>query len=557
MISDLKPYPETKDSGVKWLGEVPTHWDVRRLGHIGALLKGHGGSKADEVDEGVPCVRYGDLYTTHTWVITETRSSVTQEKAGKYTPIRLGDVLFAASGETVDEIGKSAVNLISSRACCGGDIILFRSRLQLDPRFMGYAADCRAAVTQKARMGRGFTVVHIYPHQIKRVALAIPPLSEQSAIARFLDHATDRIERYICAKEKLIALLEEQKQVLIHDAVTGRIDVRTGKRYPAYKRSGVTWVDELPEHWKVQRLGHIGRFSKGYGGTKADEIDNGVPCVRYGDIYTQHRFFVHSSRACVAPDLAATTYSQIKCGDVLFAASGETIDEIGKSAVNLIDGPACCGGDVIILRPSTEIDPRFLGYAADSPAAVSQKARMGRGFTVMHIYSGALKRLTVPVPPAPEQIAIARFLDGMIVGIDSVVERSHRQINLMSELRTRLIADIVTGKRDVREAAGALPEKTRSLCTALNEVESGDANQEEATKMTNWDTCPAVERKPGKVSGAWVFAGTRIPLSALYENLAGGATVDEFVEWFPGVDEQQVRTVLEHEAQTLRAELVR
>lgn len=75
--------------------------------------------------------------------------------------------------------------------------------------------------------------------------------------------------------------------------------------------------------------------------------------------------------------------------------------------------------------------------------------------------------------------------------------------------------------------------------------------------MTNWDTCSAVERKPGKVSGAWVFAGTRIPLYALYENLASGATVEEFVEWFPGVDEKQVRTVLEYEARALRTALAR
>ena len=81
--------------------------------------------------------------------------------------------------------------------------------------------------------------------------------------------------------------------------------------------------------------------------------------------------------------------------------------------------------------------------------------------------------------------------------------------------------------------------------------------QDEAFKMTNWDGCPAVERSPGKVSGAWVFTGTRIPLSALYENLAGGATVDEFVKWFPGVDEQQVCAVLEHEAKMLRTALTR
>ena len=82
-------------------------------------------------------------------------------------------------------------------------------------------------------------------------------------------------------------------------------------------------------------------------------------------------------------------------------------------------------------------------------------------------------------------------------------------------------------------------------------------NHKEATEMTNWDTCPAVERTPGKVSGAWVFAGTRIPLYALYENIAGGATVHEFVEWFPGVDEEQVRSVLEHEARSLKTALAR
>jgi len=86
----------------------------------------------------------------------------------------------------------------------------------------------------------------------------------------------------------------------------------------------------------------------------------------------------------------------------------------------------------------------------------------------------------------------------------------------------------------------------------LDAVEGVAAILREKVGMTNWDTCPAVERTPGKVSGAWVFAGTRVPLSALYENLAGGATVDEFVAWFPGVDAQQVRTVLEHEAKALR-----
>ena len=145
--------------------------------------------------------------------------------------------------------------------------------------------------------------------------------------------------------------------------------------YPAYKDSGVEWLGEVPAHWEVRRLGRLGRLFKGGGGTKEDEREDGIPCVRYGDLYTHHQLFITESRACVTPELAATTYTPIRYGDVLFAGSGETIDEIGKSAVNLIRGPACCGGDVIIFRPSIDADARFLGYATDcSPSAHQRRA---------------------------------------------------------------------------------------------------------------------------------------------------------------------------------------
>ena len=177
-----KPYPEYKESGVEWLGDVPEHWDVRRLGQIGKLSKGNGGNKEDEMSSGVPCVRYGDLYTTHTYFILESRSFVSKANAEDYTPINFGDVLFAASGETIDEIGKSAVNLMQSAACCGGDIILFRPERRFEARYLGYAADCRSAVAQKASMGRGFTVIHIYGSSLKYLSLPLPSDSEQTAI---------------------------------------------------------------------------------------------------------------------------------------------------------------------------------------------------------------------------------------------------------------------------------------------------------------------------------------------------------------------------------------
>ena len=141
MIQGLKPYPAYKDSGVAWLGQVPEHWQASALGRMGRFFKGNGASKADEVSSGVPCVRYGDLYTRHEFFIRKTRSFVTTERSAHYTQLRYGDVLFAASGEIIDDIGRSAVNLIEGNACCGGDVVLFRTTREVMPKFLGYACE--------------------------------------------------------------------------------------------------------------------------------------------------------------------------------------------------------------------------------------------------------------------------------------------------------------------------------------------------------------------------------------------------------------------------------
>ena len=153
MIGGIEPYPAYTRTGVRWLEEVPSHWDAVPLGRIGRISKGNGGSKEDDIAAGLPCVRYGDLYTTHEFFIRNTRAFVGPERAASYTPIRPGDVLFAASGETIEDIGKSAVNLIESEALCGGDVLVFRPHVAAVPEFLGYAADSYASRNQKALMG--------------------------------------------------------------------------------------------------------------------------------------------------------------------------------------------------------------------------------------------------------------------------------------------------------------------------------------------------------------------------------------------------------------------
>ena len=189
MISDPNRYSTMRDSSVGWIGEIPAHWKVRQLGRVGRLSRGNGGNKGDESRVGIPCIRYGDLYTTHESFILKSRSFVPTAKATAHTPIKFGDVVFAASGETFDEIGKSAVNLMWSEARCGGDIILFRPMCPVESRYLGFLIDCRPVAVQEAKMGRGITVKNIYGDQLKYLSLLFSPLKEQILIVRFLDHA--------------------------------------------------------------------------------------------------------------------------------------------------------------------------------------------------------------------------------------------------------------------------------------------------------------------------------------------------------------------------------
>ncbi|WP_419941323.1 hypothetical protein [Candidatus Palauibacter sp.] len=427
---------------------------------MGRITKCSGGTKAHEAAEGIPCVRYGDLYTYHGSSITDTRSFVSPEYSGNYSRIRYGDVLFAASGETMEEIGKSSVNLLGGETLCGGDVILLRPTIPVSARFLGYATNAPYVVHQKSRLGRGMTVMHIYGKQLKNVAMLLPPVLEQRSIADFLDVETTTIDALVIQQERLLDLLHEKRTALISHVVTKGLDPDIPK-----KDSGVDWLGRIPAHWEVQRLGAIGRIRKCSGGTKAHEVAEGIPCVRYGDLYTYHGFSITETRSSVSPEHSGS-YSRIRYGDLLFAASGETIEEIGKSSVNLLGGEALCGGDVILLRPTIPVSARFLGYATNAPYVVHQKSGLGRGMTVMHIYGKQLRDAALLLPPVTEQRALANFIELETSKIDCLTEEIRGGIGRLKEYRTALISAAVTGKIDVRGESASAEESECSNAEA-------------------------------------------------------------------------------------------
>jgi len=446
MIGGLQPYPVMKDSGVPWLGEVPEHWEVRGVGGLGALFKGNGGNKSDEVPTGIPCVRYGDLYTRHEFFVTASKACISNERAGAYTSIRHGDVLFAASGETIEDIGRSAVNLIEGEARCGGDILVLRPEVPVVPRYLGYASDSPASRHQKACMGRGFTVVHIYGGELKRLALPLPPLPEQAAIVRFLDHADRRIRRYIRAKQKLIKLLEEQKQAIIHRAVTRGLDPNV-----RLKPSGVEWLGDVPEHWDVRRckmslkpVDH--RSTTGLEPLLSLRREKGI--VLYEE---------HFSRPAQASSLVG--YKIVEPGQVVVNRLQANNGLIFRSGMRGLTSP-----DYSVLEVGLEVNAEFIAFVLRTPHYRVHFRRVATGLGTgtsgfLRLYDDQLLNTPVCLPPHAEQGAILRQVDRETESLITAGALVKRDIDLLREYRTRLIADVVTGKLDVREAASLLPDE--------------------------------------------------------------------------------------------------
>lgn len=465
-LSDLKPYPEMKESGEQWIGKVPEHWALMPVSQLGDLFKGKGGSKDDELSTGVPCIRYGDLYTRHNFFIRSAKACISSDRLSAYTPIKYGDLLFAASGETIDDIGRSAVNLMTEPACCGGDVLLLRPRVAVEPRFLGYAADAAPSRRQKARMGRGFTVVHIYASELKRLMLALPPVSEQVAIVRFLDHVGRLLRRYMRTKRRLIKLLEEQKQAIVHRAVTNGFDSNV-----CLKPSGVEWLGDVPGHWKIVPISGVCTYIS-YGFTNpmpaadvgpfmltANDIGDGV--IRYDTARrtTQHAF-----------ERLLTKKSRPLIGDVLITKDGT----LGRVAV--CDGQAACiNQSVALLRPDRQrVLPDYLALTLRAPLYRERMKFEAGGTTIKHIYITRLAKMRLAVPSIYEQANVLQYIAASISGIERARGSALREMDLLREYRSRLIADVVTGKIDVRQAVARLPDDA-----GIEPVDEDDATSEE------------------------------------------------------------------------------
>ena len=539
MLANLKPYPEMKDSGVEWLGEVPRHWTTERLKS----------SVTNVVEPGTER-RGKDLYVAlehvESWTGQINGASPDVGPDSQLKRFAPGDVLF---GKLRPYLAK--VTRPTTGGLCVGEFLVLRPRdTTFDTGFLERLLRAKPIIDTVDASTFGAKMPRADWTFIGSMKVVQPPLVEQDAIVRFLDHADRRIQRYIRAREKLIALLEEQKQALIHEAVTGRIDVRTGKPYPAYKESGVEWLGDIPEHWHTKKLRQCVKSVGGMTPSMEDPRFWGgdVPWVTPKDM---KRDAVDESSVKVSKTaLDETSLRLIDPPAVLMVVRGMILAR--KISIAWIMNSVTINQDMKALIPNPGFEAEFLARALMAAQGALASGIDVAGHGTRRLPTERWRALGIPIAPLMEQQSIMTFVSSAIREIDEAVGNIRSLIDGLGEFRTRLIADVVTGKIDVREAAAALPEEPSPSGNDQTEVEVDAGIRKEALEMTDWDTCPAVERNPRKISGAWAFTGTRVPVYALFENLESGATVKQFLEWFPDVKEWQVAAVLHHEAEHLR-----
>ena len=454
MITALKPYSAMKASGVEWLGEIPTHWEILRLkSSVTNVLE----YATEAGREGGPVVA---LENVESWTGRVTQADMGSSFDSQMKRFQAGDVLFGKLRPYLAKVARSSFS-----GLCVGEFLVLRPRCgTYVGAYLEHLLRSKPLIDAVNSSTFGAKMPRAGWQFIGGMRVARPPLSEQVAIVRFLEHADRRIRRYIRSKQKLIALLEEQKQTLVHEAVTGRIDVRTGRPYPAYKESGVEWLGTVPAHWDVWRSKRAFRPRT----ELARPGDTQLSATQAYGVIAQADYEEKIGRKITRIMRHLDQRRHVEIDD--FVISMRSF----QGGLERAWTSGCIRSSYIVLHAATELAVGYFGYLFKSVGyigALQSTANFIRDGQDLNFENFC--RIDVPFPPIDEQQHIAQAVDRGTDHIAASIERSRRQIDLLRECRARLIADVVTGKLDVREAVAGLT-KADSLGAEDNPADSVD-----------------------------------------------------------------------------------
>ncbi|MDR6413468.1 restriction endonuclease subunit S [Pseudarthrobacter sulfonivorans] len=331
--------------------------------------------------------------------------------------LRQDDILFSIAGALgrTTIVDKSWLPANTNQAFA---IIRPCKRSGIDSRYLLWALRSQAIGRHISEINVQAAQANLSLEQVRSFEIPVPEMDTQKLISKALDDA----DNLITTLERLIGKKHAIKQGMMQLLLTGKT------RLPGYT-----------EPWTKQRLGALGTLLKGRGVRRDDVRASGIPCIRYGEIYTVFNDYTRSAKSFVSPEIASTALP-IKTGDLLFAGSGETRDEIGKCVAYIGPIPAVAGGDIVVLRGDV-FNSVYLGLLANTSVVVDQKSRAGQGDAVVHISSQALADIEVELPPRNEQDAIAE----VVVDVDREIRLLRGRLTKAKAMKQGMMQDLLTG----------------------------------------------------------------------------------------------------------------
>lgn len=455
-MAKYQKYAEYKDSGVEWLGDIPSHWDLQRLK---VIL-----NERNEKNDPIKSTNILSL-TMHQGVIPYSEKEGSggnkpKEDLTAYKLVYENDIVLNSMNVIVGSVGISKYFGIASLVYY---MLYPRSLNQTNIRFYNYIFQAKSFQENLGRLGTGILIkksessgklntirMKISMEDLNNEILTIPSVEEQTQIANFLDHETAQIDTLIAKQEKLIELLKEKRQAVISHAVTKGLNPNV-----PMKNSGVEWLGEVPEHWKVAPIKRIiNLMEQG----KSPECEN-IPATsdQWGVLKTScvNNGVFHANQNKALPEnIKPHTQYQVKAGDVLMSRASGSINLIGSVALvpENVQENLLLSDKIFRIHLSKDCDSRFFTLLLATPymRTLIERAISGAEGMANNITKTAILEFISAIPPLDEQLQLVVYLNQKIETFNSLIEKSSRAIEVMQERRTALISSAVTGKIDVR-----------------------------------------------------------------------------------------------------------
>ena len=361
----------------------PNGVDYKPLEEIATSFARGSGIKRDEVTaKGVPCVRYGEIYTTYNIGFDTCISHTTSEVANRARCFEHGDILFAITGEKIEDIAKCTAYLGHEKCYAGGDVVMMKH--EQNPKYLVYALSTEAAQKQKSKGKVKSKVVHSSVPALKSIVIPIPPLAVQEEIVRLLDAYTNEVETLTAELEAELAARRKQ--------------------YEQYRDKLLTFGDDVER----KSLGSVAEIFRGGSLQKRDFVSSGIPCIHYGQIYTSFGVWTDKPLSYMASE-KATNQKFAKSGDIIMAVTSETVEDVCKCVAWMGDSPIAISGHTAIIQHNQ--NPKYLSYYFHTSQFATLKRPLAHGVKVIEVTPEKLKSIVIPLPPLAEQKRIVEILD--------------------------------------------------------------------------------------------------------------------------------------------------